>query len=88
MGDLQQCYEAAERGMFADEDPAQCGCHGRGWFNSEVDTWHQCPVHYCGQRHPEDDRDDDEPCAEMPEMEPVPAMLDTDGFCDDNDIEF
>jgi hypothetical protein len=40
---------------WIDEDPNRCGCRGRGWFLSNLDTWHKCPVHHKkGQRHPED----------------------------------
>lgn len=53
--ELQQCYDAAERGFFAREDVEECGCRGSGWFLSEVDTFHQCPVHFRGQVHPEDE---------------------------------
>ena len=38
-------------------DPKQCGCHGTGWILSDFDTWHECPAHYKGQRHPEDDQE-------------------------------
>lgn len=39
-------------------DPEQCLCRGSGWALSDVDTWHQCPIHYKNQRHPEDYHDD------------------------------
>lgn len=41
------------------EDADECGCRGSGWFLSQVDTWHECPTHYKGQRHPEDYRGDE-----------------------------
>lgn len=41
--------------VWKDEDPALCGCHGSGWFLSEVDTIHKCSIHWVGQPHPEDD---------------------------------
>jgi hypothetical protein len=59
MSELEQYYEAVCTGYWADEDPAHCGCKGRGWMLSELDTWHQCPVHGAGARHPEDAFDDD-----------------------------
>lgn len=31
----------------------KCPCQGGGWILSEFDTWHQCPDHYKGHRHPE-----------------------------------
>jgi hypothetical protein len=47
-------YEVAcNSRTWADEDPARCGCRGRGWWSSEVDTWHQCPYHGQGVPHPE-----------------------------------
>ncbi len=42
-----------------DPDPKQCGCHGTGWILSDFDTWHQCPAHHKGQRHPEDYQEGD-----------------------------
>lgn len=35
------------------EEADLCGCRGRGWFISNVDTIHRCPMHYNGQPHPE-----------------------------------
>lgn len=93
MSELQHYYDMCRQGAFARNDADECGCRGHGWFLSEVDTWHECPVHYAGQRHPEDDRSDEEFAADEAaahaarEAEPVPAMLDTD-CCDDNDIPF
>ena len=45
--------------LWRDEDPARCGCRGRGWVLSDLDTWHQCPIHGKGARHPEDDHGDE-----------------------------
>lgn len=60
----QAYYEAFRTGYWAADDPSDCRCHGSGWALSEVDTWHECPVHYKGQRHPEDyDYEADEPRA-------------------------
>jgi hypothetical protein len=36
------------------EKAEDCGCRGRGWYLSDLDTYHRCPVHYKGQRHPEE----------------------------------
>lgn len=57
MSELQHYYsEYACGNAWADPDIAQCGCGGRGWWSSQVDTWHKCPYHHkVGQRHPEDD---------------------------------
>lgn len=30
---------------WADADASKCGCRGTGWFTSEVDTLHACPMH-------------------------------------------
>jgi hypothetical protein len=51
---LQQYYDDFRQGYWATEDPATCLCRGHGWALSDLDTWHQCPVHYRGQLHPED----------------------------------
>jgi hypothetical protein len=50
---------ACNSSTWADEDPARCGCRGRGWWSSEVDTWHQCPYHGQGVPHPEDYTDEE-----------------------------
>ncbi len=53
MSELQQYYDDFCSGYWADEDPNRCRCGGGGWALSEVDTWHECPIHYKGQIHPE-----------------------------------
>ena len=53
MSEAQAYYEAFQTGYWANQDPNQCKCHGHGWALSEVDTWHQCPIHFKGQEHPE-----------------------------------
>ncbi len=35
------------------EEAAECGCRGSGWFLSQVDTYHRCPLHFHGQINPE-----------------------------------
>jgi hypothetical protein len=61
MSTLQQQHnlfrQAVSSGCLSDPDPKECACYGRGWIGSDFDTWHQCPIHYEGQRHPEDDGD-------------------------------
>jgi hypothetical protein len=37
-------------------DKAECGCRGKGWWLSELDTWHQCPYHGKDVPHPEDEQ--------------------------------
>jgi len=51
---LQQYYDVFRQCLWAHPDPARCRCHGGGWALSEVDTWHECPIHFTGQPHPED----------------------------------
>lgn len=62
MSDLQAYYNnfASQPSRWMDSDPARCGCRGSGWWASEVDTWHECPVHFTGQTHPEDHGPDDD----------------------------
>lgn len=56
---LQQIYDAAcNSSTWSDEDPAHCGCHGCGWFLSDVDTEHRCPNHYDGQPSREGSEED------------------------------
>jgi len=45
-GMLQHIYEACcMTSLWADESPEICGCRGRGWMLSDLDTWHKCCVH-------------------------------------------
>lgn len=53
MGLLQDIYDSAKRGDYAEVNPKNCGCRG-GWFLSDVDTWHQCPLHGHGVPHPDE----------------------------------
>jgi hypothetical protein len=55
---LQAYYNAFKRGDWATQDPNACPCRGNGWALSDVDTWHECPIHYTGQRHPEDEMEE------------------------------
>ncbi len=57
MSILQDIYNEATSGIWKDLDQNKCGCRGRGWFLSDVDTWHHCHIHNTGQAHPEDDYD-------------------------------
>ena len=54
MSMLQAIYDTARSGQWADPNPADCPCRN-GWFLSDVDTWHRCPIHGHGVPHPEDD---------------------------------
>jgi len=65
---LQAYYDDFRSAPWAHEDPSLCGCRGSGWALSDVDTWHECPIHYRkGQGHPEDDYPEDE-------VEPLAAL--------------
>lgn len=55
---LQDYYNGISTGAWKALNPDECGCRGRGWFVSDVDTVHQCSLHYSGQPHPEDDYPD------------------------------
>lgn len=58
MSEYQNYYDNfARANVWASPVADECGCHGHGWWLSEVDTWHECPYHYAGQQHPEDDTD-------------------------------
>lgn len=54
MSELEQYYrEFACSGVWAVPAAVECGCQGRGWWLSEVDTWHKCRYHYDEQPDPE-----------------------------------
>lgn len=53
MNKPQACYDTFSAGRWAEPDAEHCPCRGTGWANSEVEAWHQCPIHFCGQLHPE-----------------------------------
>jgi hypothetical protein len=52
---LQDIYTEMESGLWAVPEEGLCPCHGGGWVLSDLDTWHKCPIHFHGQRHPEDE---------------------------------
>jgi len=45
--------EVACGSAWCDEDADRCGCKGSGWWLSELDTWHKCPLHAPNAEHPE-----------------------------------
>lgn len=47
-------WSELQSGAWAQLNPRYCPCGGRGWFCSDFDTLHQCPVHG-GTPHPDDD---------------------------------
>lgn len=53
MSELQSYYDTFRCGYWACENENDCPCHGSGWALSDVDTWHECPIHFHGQMHPE-----------------------------------
>jgi len=53
VSELQAYYETCKANVWVREKPEECGCRGRGWFLSDVDTLHKCPVHSHGQPEPE-----------------------------------
>jgi len=50
MNDLSQL----DSGAWASPDFFFCPCRG-GWLLSSHDSWHRCPYHAEGDRHPEDE---------------------------------
>lgn len=73
---LQGYYDSFKLGYWAEEDPKNCLCYGCGWALSDVDTWHQCPIHFKGQRHPEDDTPDECPeCEDGNNFSPLDCSL-------------
>ena len=83
MSEQEVYFEDCQRGMFADHDASQCGCAGAGWFLSQLDTWHQCPVHYAGQPSPESNEYD------LSESKPAAPNSDhAAAEADDSDIPF
>lgn len=48
-------YQYYCSGAWAHHNPTDCPCQGTGWLGSDLDTFHQCPIHYVGQIHPETD---------------------------------
>ena len=57
-------------------DEAVCSCHGRGWWNSEVDTWHKCPFHAPDAVHPEYyDTEEDFRAEAEANLDEVPEVL-------------
>ncbi len=54
MSESEDYFSMFNSGCWAVEEAGDCLCGGRGWALSEVDTWHKCPVHFCGQLDPQD----------------------------------
>jgi len=68
---LQAYYDEFSRCYWASHNAAECGCKGHGWALSDVDTWHECPIHK-GMPHPESEPE--EPSDEQVEASQEAAM--------------
>lgn len=89
MSELSQYYhEFACAAAWSHPDKAQCGCRGRGWWCSEVDTWHQCPVHGQGVHHPECECPACGGAAEAYVNEPTNEPVEGDNVPDEDDLPF
>lgn len=64
---LESMYSNIQSGCWMDPDPKECGCRGRGWYVSDLDTAHICQYHWQGQHHP-DCEGEDCWCDERPEV--------------------
>lgn len=57
MSDLEAYYTnfASQPSRWSHSDPNLCGCRGGGWFVSDLDTIHACPLHpdATGRGHPD-----------------------------------
>lgn len=66
-------YEVAQNSTtWAHPEDDVCGCHGSGWWSSQVDTWHKCPYHKPDAPHPECDYYDLDDNGEPVALEPLP----------------
>jgi chorismate mutase len=50
---LQDMFDEISAGHWQHADPDLCGCRGRGWLISDLDTAHWCPHHGVGVLPPE-----------------------------------
>lgn len=59
--EAQMHTQAIEAGWSSTEDPETCACRGTGYILSQLDTFHECRIHFVkGQPHPEDDENEDD----------------------------
>jgi hypothetical protein len=73
MSEYETYYrEVCTSHAWADHDADDCGCKGRGWWLSEIDTWHACPFHGKGVPHPEYPESEDLEAA--PDWVPPPLV--------------
>lgn len=79
MNEYETYYrEVACNSTWADPDEARCGCRGSGWWLSELDTWHECPVHHRKGQPGPDDTDADWEAEEADATAPVDNFPGTD----------
>ena len=88
MSELQAYYEMFRTGCWAEADADRCPCHGNGWALSDVDTWHECPIHYNGQMHPECYDYESAPVTHDTVPTPAPDFADPAPDFADDDIPF
>jgi len=58
-------------GAWAHPDTKECGCRGRGWWLSELDSWHECRYHHRGQPHPDEMHDVEDYASEPPVVQNI-----------------
>lgn len=56
----QHMFQELRSGRWAEINPSKCPCRG-GWLVSDLDTYHQCPIHGGGVPHPETEDPGDVP---------------------------
>jgi hypothetical protein len=73
-------HEVACGSAWVDEDEAACGCRGSGWWLSELDTFHKCPLHAPDAPHPLDEEvPEDDALLGLP-LDPLVQALPSDDF--------
>ncbi len=55
MNQMEHDYAQLQTGAWALNSPRLCPCRGGGWFLSDLDTYHCCPIHGAGAPNPEYD---------------------------------
>jgi len=69
--ELSAYYADFGRGVSSGELCEGTAC--RGWFLSQVDTWHACSCPAGRSRHPEDDSAADDACLESDRLDTLPV---------------
>lgn len=57
MNQLEHDYAQLQSGNWALMSPRLCPCRGGGWFLSDLDTYHRCPIHGLDAQDPDYDED-------------------------------